>query len=298
MDEVTTQKWLFRLADPYDYATIGVRPKDVPPPVPGRFIDGTTKLQSHIATPSTSLADAVAEVSAAWPDAARKTSAVGRLPEVVRVEDLGVPARFDTEPWCLPIGVAEDDLGTATLEVYDGEHVLVAGPARSGKSTVLLAMADLARSATGVRPAVWAICDRRSPLADAPLDRVAVGADEVPALLAGLRLERGPVLLLVDDAERFDDGDQALASLLASERPGLCVVAAGRSVDLRSLYSHWTRAVRKSRCGVVLQPDVDYDGELLGVALPRRAPVALTVGRGYAASGGAVRLVQTASPGA
>ncbi len=176
--------------------------------------------------------------------------------------------------------------------------MLVAGPARSGKSTVLLALADQARSAEGVRPAVWAICDRRSPLADGVFDRLAVGADEVPALLAGLRLERGPVLLLVDDAERFDDADQAIASLLSSERPGLCVVAAGRSADLRSLYSHWTRAVRKSRCGVLLQPDVDYDGELLGVTLPRRAPVALTVGRGYAASGGAVRLVQTAAPGA
>ncbi|WP_065963273.1 FtsK/SpoIIIE domain-containing protein [Curtobacterium sp. UCD-KPL2560] len=296
MDEVTTQKWMFRLADPYDYASIGVRPKDVPPPVPGRFIDSTTKLQSHVATPAVPLDRAVADVAAAWPDAAAKASAVGRLPDAVSVRDLATPAQFGTEPWRIPVGIAEDDLGTAVLEVYDGEHVLVAGPARSGKSTVLLAMADLARSAEGVRPAVWAICDRRSPLADAPLDRVAVGADEVPALLAGLRIERGPVLLLIDDAERFEDGDQGIASLLTTERPGLCVVAAGRSVDLRTLYNHWTRTVRKARCGLLLQPDVDYDGELLGVALPRRAPVALTAGRGYATSGGSVRLVQAASP--
>ncbi|WIB15184.1 FtsK/SpoIIIE domain-containing protein [Curtobacterium sp. MCPF17_050] len=299
MDEVTTQKWLFRLADPYDYATIGVRPKDVPPPVPGRFIDSTAKLQSHVGTPTGSLAEAVRAVREQWGDLTPKASAVGRLPGSVAVTDLAVPARFDTEPWQLPVGIAEDDLGTAVLEVYDGEHVLVAGPARSGKSSVLLALAAAARSAEGTRPAVWAVCDRRSPLASAldtgAVDRLAVGADEVPALLAGLRLERGPVLLLIDDAERFDDGDQSIASLLTSERPGLCVVAAGRSADLRSMYSHWTRAVRKARCGVLLQPDVDYDGELLGVTLPRRSPVALTTGRGYAASGGAVRLVQTAS---
>ncbi|MBF4584520.1 FtsK/SpoIIIE domain-containing protein [Curtobacterium sp. VKM Ac-2887] len=295
MDEVTTQKWMFRLADPYDYASIGVRPKDVPPPVPGRFIDSTRRLQSHVATPDVPLAEAVTRIADTRPGSSRKASAVGRLPDAVLVDELGAGAVFAGEPWRIPIGIAEDDLQPASVEVYDGEHVLVAGPARSGKSSVLLAVAELARTAEGVRPAVWAICDRRSPLASGSFDRIAVGPDEVPALLAGLRLERGPVLLLIDDAERFEDGDQAIATLLTTERPGLCVVAAGRSADLRSLYSHWTRAVRKSRCGVLLQPDVDYDGELLGVTLPRRAPVALTVGRGYAASGGTVRLVQTAS---
>ncbi|ROS69084.1 S-DNA-T family DNA segregation ATPase FtsK/SpoIIIE [Curtobacterium sp. PhB172] len=297
MDEVTTQKWMFRLADPYDYASIGVRPKDVPPPVPGRFIDSTRRLQSHVATPDVPLAQAVARIAEIRSGSSRKASAVGRLPDAVLVDELGAGAVFAGEPWRIPIGIAEDDLQPACVEVYDGEHVLVAGPARSGKSSVLLAVAELARTAEGVRPAVWAICDRRSPLASGSFDRIAVGPDEVPALLAGLRLERGPVLLLIDDAERFEDGDQAIATLLTTERPGLCVVAAGRSADLRSLYSHWTRAVRKSRCGVLLQPDVDYDGELLGVTLPRRAPVALTVGRGYASSGGAVRLVQTASAG-
>lgn len=297
MDEVTTQKWMFRLADPYDYASIGVRPKDVPPPVPGRFIDSTMRLQSHVATPDVPLAEAVTRIAETRPGSSRKASAVGRLPDAVLVDELGAGGVFAGEPWRIPIGIAEDDLQPASVEVYDGEHVLIAGPARSGKSSVLLAVAELARTAEGVRPAVWAICDRRSPLASGSFDRIAVGPDEVPALLAGLRLERGPVLLLIDDAERFEDGDQAIATLLTTERPGLCVVAAGRSADLRSLYSHWTRSVRKSRCGVLLQPDVDYDGELLGVTLPRRAPVALTVGRGYAASGGTVRLVQTASAG-
>ncbi|MGU3411783.1 FtsK/SpoIIIE domain-containing protein [Microbacterium sp. M1A1_1b] len=298
MDEVTTQKWLFRLADPYDYASIGVRPKNVPPAVPGRFIGSTDRLQAHVATPGLPLDQAVGAVAARWPDATPKPQSVGRLPETVPIASLGTGASFDTEPWRLPVGIAEDDLGVAALEVYDGEHVLVAGPARSGKSTMLLTIGELARSASGTRPAVWAICDRRSPLAAAGFDRVAVGPDEVPALLAGIRLERGPVLLLIDDAERFDDGDQAISSFLATERPGLCVVAAGRAADLRSIYSHWTKTVRKARCGVLLQPDVDYDGELLGVTLPRRSPVAMTVGRGYAASGGAVRLVQTASAGA
>ena len=97
-----------------------------------------------------------------------------------------------------------------------------------------------------------------------------MGPEDLPALLASIRLERGPVVLLVDDAERFDDSDQSLANLLASSAQ-VCVIAAGRSADLRGLYAHWTKTLRKSRCGVLLQPDVDYDGELLGVhpAAPR-----------------------------
>jgi S-DNA-T family DNA segregation ATPase FtsK/SpoIIIE len=144
---------------------------------------------------------------------------------------------------------------------------------------------------------VWAVCERRSPLAVADLDRVAVGAEEVPALLASLRLERGTVFLLVDDAERFEDADQSIAGVVASGHPGLCVIAAGRAADLRGLYSHWTKLVRKSRLGVLLQPDINYDGELLGTALPRRAPVALTAGRGYLGVGGHVALIQSMSAG-
>ena len=44
-----------------------------------------------------------------------------------------------------------------------------------------------------------------------------------------------------------------------------CLIVAGRNNDLRTLYSHWTGQIRKSRLGVLLVPDVDYDGDLLGV---------------------------------
>ncbi|KQR44794.1 cell division protein FtsK [Frigoribacterium sp. Leaf164] len=297
MDEVTTQKWLYRLADQYDYASYGIRGKSVPAAVPGRCVDTVTGLQMHVATPEGDLAAAVAQVRGAWAGTPPKANAIGQLPDDVRVDELDLAPVLTGEPWLLPIGIGEDDLTPAQLEVYEGEHVMIAGPARSGKSTLLCALAESIRALPGDRPAVWGIGDRRSPLATAGLDRVAVGVDEVPALLASLRLERRPVVLLIDDAERFDDADQSIASLLASRTP-VTVVAAGRSADLRTLYSHWTKTVRKARCGVLLQPDVDYDGDLLGATLPRRAPVALSRGRGYACVGGAVRLVQTISPSA
>ena len=123
-----------------------------------------------------------------------------------------------------------------------------------------------------------------------------MGDDGLAALLASARVHRGRLVLLVDDAEQFDDTDQAFAGLLSARTTDLLVVAAGRSDDLRGLYSHWTKTIRKSRCGVLLQPNIDYDGELLGATLPRRAPVAVTAGRGYLSSGGTLEFLQAASP--
>ncbi len=302
MNEVTLQKWLFRLADTYDYSSLGVRGKDVPAPLPGRCVDPRNSLQMHVATPGVGIAAAVEQVRRSWAQAPAKAPAIRRLPVSVTLQELAVPARLDAEPWLVPVGLQEADLSPAFLEIYEGEHALVAGPARSGKSTLLLAMAQALRGAPTSRgPAqVWAICDRRSPLAleGVGLDRVAVGADEVPALLASLRLERGTVFLLIDDAERFEDGDQSISGVVASGQPGLCIIASGRAADLRGMYTHWSKTVRKSRLGVLLQPDVNYDGELLGAALPRKSPVAMTAGRGYLSVGGQTALVQSMSPAA
>jgi S-DNA-T family DNA segregation ATPase FtsK/SpoIIIE len=298
MNEVTLQKWLFRLADTYDYSSLGVRGKNIPAALPGRCVDPRNSLQMHVATPGLGVEAGVDRVRQSWAHAPAKTAAIRRLPSNVTINELGVKPQLEAEPWLIPVGIRETDLSPAFLEIYEGEHALVAGPARSGKSTLLLALAAAVRGAATSRgPAqVWGICDRRSPLALANLDRVAVGMDEVPTLLASLRLERGPVFLLIDDAERFDDADQSIAGIVTSGHPGLCVIAAGRATDLRGLYSHWTKTIRKSRLGVLLQPDVNYDGELLAAVLPRKAPVALTAGRGYISVGGQPALIQSISP--
>lgn len=299
MDEVTTQKWLFRLADAYDYATVGVKREQVPPAVAGRCVLAESKLQAHVATPLTSLSEAVTAVAAMWPGHAAKASVVGQLPQRLTVPEIGAVAEVTDEPWRVPVGIRESDLEPATLEVYEGEHIMVAGPARSGKSTTLLAIAEslrLGAEKSGVDLPVWGVCGRRSPLATAGLDQVVVGDDGLAAMLAAARVHRGPLVLLVDDAEKYDDGDQSFANLINGRTSDLLVVAAGRSDDLRTLYSHWSKQLRKSRCGVLLMPNVDYDGEILGSTLPRRAPVAVTVGRGYIITGGGMDFLQTAQP--
>ncbi len=295
MDEVTTQKWLFKLADVYDYSSAGLRREDAPLGGPGRAVLAETKLQTHVATPAMPLQDAVAQVVSQYPDAVAKQPVVGKLPEAITHAELDAVVELGPEPWRLPVGLRESDLQPHFLELYEGEHALIAGPARSGKSSVLLALAEGARLADP-RTKVLGLCTRRSPLATAGLDQVADSPEGAAAVLAAVRLYTEPTLLLIDDAERFPDADQAIAGLVDSPPPNLRILAAGRADELRSLYNHWTKTLRKARCGVLLQPNVDLDGDLLGARLPRKTTVRLTPGRGYACVGGTVELIQAVNP--
>src|SRR5690606_29935424 len=121
IDEVTTQKWLFRLADQYDYSAAGIKPHEAPSPVPGRCVLGGTRLQTHVATPGCGLEQAVAQVVGRW-NAPRKADVVGRLPDRVTVPDLGARPVLDGEPWLIPVGIREVDLEPQQLELYEGEH--------------------------------------------------------------------------------------------------------------------------------------------------------------------------------
>jgi S-DNA-T family DNA segregation ATPase FtsK/SpoIIIE len=67
---------------------------------------------------------------------------------------------------------------------------------------------------------------------------------------------------------------------------------AGRNDGIRRQYGMWTQKVRDGRCGVLLQPDYDLDGDLLGVALPRGHRMTPVPGRGYLVSDGALDGVQ------
>jgi S-DNA-T family DNA segregation ATPase FtsK/SpoIIIE len=232
MEEATTQRWLYQLADAYDYSAAGIRPRHAPAAVPGRFVSTATKLQAHVATPADGLASGVAAVAAHWSGRSAKPTVIGQLPTSVSAAELGALASLWGEPRRIPVGIRESDLGPAWLEAYEGEHILIAGPARSGKSTLLLSVTDLVRiSAAADRESVdvWGLCGRRSPLAKTGMvDRVAVGAAEAAALIAATRLHQGRLVLLIDDAERFDDEDGAIAGLLSDPVPGLLIIAADR----------------------------------------------------------------------
>jgi S-DNA-T family DNA segregation ATPase FtsK/SpoIIIE len=290
----TQHKLLFQLADVSDHALFGIPRNRVPAFRPGRAVVATTGQVVQMAWPGASLADAVAAAARAWPGVARTAPGVGVLPARLTLASLDAPARTESDPWWLPLGLGDRTLTPIGLQLYEHEHALVAGPARSGRSTVLCTLAE-AMAAAEVPPAIVGLAPRRSPLRSAPsLTHLASDYTELCRLLQDLTAH--PLVLLVDDAEVVDDHDGVLARLLESPQPHLHVVAAGRTDTLRRAYGHWTQKVRESRCGLLLVPDVDMDGDLVGVTLPRVERLPPIPGRGYLASNGTVEVIQVGLP--
>ena len=62
---------------------------------------------------------------------------------------------------------------------------------------------------------------------------------------------------------------------------------------MRAAYTDWVKGLRGYGRGILLQPNMDLDGDLLGARLPRRRPSAVP-GRGFAVDRGTASLVQVA----
>jgi S-DNA-T family DNA segregation ATPase FtsK/SpoIIIE len=283
-------KLAFRLADRYDYAAVGIG-VDEPATLPGRCFSSVTGREIQIALPHPEgIAAAVAEI-AAGPPPSRPPVTVGVLPPVVKVHEISEAARIADGEWTVPIGIGDTDLAPVGFQLHDGDHVLVAGPGRSGKSTTLEAIAALV---AGCRPGVevHAVAPRRSPLLDDP-EVARIDPAALDGAIDAFAASGAEHLVLVDDAELVDSGD-ALASLLAGHVPGVHLVAAGNVDALRSGYGHWTQALRRSRLGLALRPNPSVDGDLWQVTLPRRVTAGFPPGRGYLLADGRIELVQVA----
>ena len=116
-------------------------------------------------------------------------------------------------------------------------------------------------------------------------------AETIVGKVNELLLRGESVVLFVDDAESLDDPTRALERLLASRPHGLNVVIAGRADAIRSAYGHWTAQVRRSRMGIALRPNLDADGDIFGLALPRRLGP-FPPGRGCLIRDGDVEVIQ------
>lgn len=280
-----SQRLLFRLADPGDFGSIGVRPRSLPAFVPGRFMESGDTLVGQVPDPGHEWVSAhVGDAGDGGPQS------IEPLATLVAGESLP-PAVVERHHLEVFLGVAERDLEPLSIELGDGDHAIVAGPPQSGRSTTLVHLARHLRAADPALVLVG-ICSERSPLHGVDvLDAHGSLAELSHVVRASVTDERNWVIL-VDDAGRVDD-DGGLATVLASGRPGLHVVAAGRPDDFRTP-STWTRAARRSRSGVLLRPDLATDGDVFTARLPRRIPVAMVPGRGFVVRSGDAVLAQLA----
>ena len=175
--------------------------------------------------------------------------------------------------------------------VHPGDHVLVCGPARSGRTSTLALIAAAVAHADAVAHLV-ALMTRRSSLAtDARFNHCFANVGELAAHIDELDPECA-VAVFVDDADLIEDSGGLMARLLQRDKTRFVIAA--RPDALRAAYGHWTQLVRRSRLGLLLRPQLDLDGDLFGVGLPRRELVDPAPGRGYLVADGQHQLVQVA----
>ncbi|WP_345473854.1 FtsK/SpoIIIE domain-containing protein [Actinoallomurus oryzae] len=321
---VFDDRLILRMSDPNDYNYAGINERHVPGEMPsGRALEvvgpGLSSLrESQIALLDGELSG-TAQVAALQRLARDAEETYGRPPRSLRalhVDELPVRATLASalalDPefkapsplWAL-VGVGGDELGPIGVDLLaDGPGFTVAGPPRSGRSTVLMTMVQSLLDpdiGEGLVPVVL-ICPRRSPLRD---------LEKKPGVLAVLdeKASDGAVaaavygterhVLVVDDAELIGDSDldDALAMRLRGARDAeQGIIIAGSSDDLARVFNGLLADIRRSRSGLLLGVRSADDGDLLGITLPRNNTVVSSVGRGVLANTGQTTPIQAAVP--
>ncbi len=310
MGSLVEDKIALRMPDRGDYTFVGLQPRKLPDDIPegrGFRSDSGTELQLALLTADPSGQAQAAEVRRIGAEAKERYRDVPRSARPFRVDVLPTrisvdeawelrPPEVDGNPLWALVGVGGDELTAQGLDLARVPQAIVAGPPRSGRSTVLVSIVEsLLRGGSDVVIAA----PRPSPLRDfevrkgvrAVLTGVELTSDVLEPLMAD-----GPVVLVVDDGELLKDVD-ARDYLKQLQRTaadhGRAIVLGGDIGEVGSGFSGW-QVDMKGRQGLLLNPQGITDGELVGVRVPRsslgNSPQA---GRGLANLGdGELRLLQ------
>lgn len=303
LTSVVTTRLVLRMAERDEYTLLGVdsaAARSARLPAGRGFIQGSTEVQvAVLAAPDPdvehrALLDAATRARETWPGRAPR---LAPMPAAVPSDALPVPPT----PWVLPFGIGDADVAPLALDLTDS-HALVTGPPRSGRTSLLETLAAVAlRSGSPVALALVSPRRRaeaeRIPWDVAPVDAtsaadLARGLAAISALLAQGR----SVLCLVDDGDGLTDAASTALEELSRrgrDEPLRMIAAVDNRWALRA-YSGVVPELRRSKQGVLLMPDVELDGDLLGVRLrPSLERVGLP-GRGFLVSRGAFELVHVA----
>ena len=206
---------------------------------------------------------------------------IGVLPAVVLADQLPVSVAVDDRSIDIRFAMSDLTLEPVGFALHDGDHAMVLGPPRSGRSAVLATIGAAARRA-GV--AVVVVTDASS--SDLAL---MLGVEPVPTAALGDEISLGGScrrLLLTDDADRLKDTAAGALTQIAAGRSGRDHLVVAMAADrLRSAYGHWLAELRSCRTGVLFRPG-PLDGDLLGVPLSPRLRLMQRPGYGLIVSNG------------
>ena len=324
-DRLTSQiedRLVLRLNDRDDYRLANVNPRAVAEDIPaGRALRADTGIEVQVAVlagpgaidPSgQAQSEAVRAIGAAaaarWPaPRVNRPMRVDTMPsaigasEVADLRTAGLSDIPDPAPaaslWAV-VGVGGDELTVRGVDLAVTGGFIVAGPARSGRSTALLAMA---RSLAAAGAAIVAVCPRPSPLIDAAgVSAARVLSGGVPAatdVLATISSAgaAGPVVLLIDDVDTFarSEADEAVRQMLRDGSRGVpAIVVAGPIEEMKTELRGVVAEARRAKSGLLLSPSSTFDGDLVGVRLAQSTVGRTPPGRGCLVLGGESVLVQ------
>jgi len=291
MASLTEEKYGLRLADRSDFSMLGITARKVPEEIPpGRGFKNETATETQFALLSEDVSGQgqAAALTAIGEAATARDASVPRSRRPFRVDvlpsrigfaeawEMRDPAVAASRLWSLA-GIGGDDIMAFGPDLSQGVPTfVVAGPAKSGRSTALL---NLARSylAQGVRLVIAA--PRPSPLRELGgqegVLKVFTGddieSDEFEEAIESASSEE-PVVVIVDDGEVLEDADceRELKRLIqrGTER-GLALVIGGDEEEVCGGFSGWQVEAKKGRRGLLLSPQDSSAGELIGIRTTR-----------------------------
>jgi S-DNA-T family DNA segregation ATPase FtsK/SpoIIIE len=281
------EKLVFKLAEKEDYRLAGLNPRDLPEDAPpGRaFRAGVgTELQVALLAADASGQGQTAALQAIAAHCRSRDAAVQATQRPFRVDVLPSHVSF-TDAWQLRpvsagplwgmVGVGGDTLAAVGPDLASGMPCfIVAGPAKSGRSTILLSMA---RSFLAVGTPVVLAAPRLSPL------RTLTGVPGVLGLFDGPELGeaelaealssfRRPGVVMIDDAELLRDCGAAgeLSRLVTrGSDAGRALVLGGDAESIGVGFSGWQVEAKRARRGCLTAPATIPEGDLIGIRLPR-----------------------------
>ncbi|MEY9887240.1 S-DNA-T family DNA segregation ATPase FtsK/SpoIIIE [Catenulispora sp. MAP5-51] len=287
---LTEDKMSFRLPDKSDFGLIGLHPRKIPDEIAaGRAFRSESGLETQVAllTPDGSGQAQAAALAAIAEQARARDAQIPRARRPFRVDVL--PNRITlAEAWELrdeasqgrPLwalaGVGGDELIGAGPDLGDGVPAfLIAGPPKSGRSTMLVMMA---RTLVVQGSQVILVAPRNSPLRKMAGERGVLAVFESSdlgeeELRSALDAAGGhPVCVLIDDAEMLKEAPagSVLRDLISQGGDrGQALVIAGSAEDLNTGFSGWHVDARRGRRGALLSPQSPMDGDLIGVRVSR-----------------------------